>query len=260
MSALLETYSKFYYGIIVDDSNFYLDFDEGAGELTAELNAGAYSLTDFLTEIKRALDDAGTLTYTVTVDRSTRLITITSTASFDLLVATGSHFGTDGYSLIGFTGVDKTGLSTYTGTLACGSEFKPQFKLQSYISSEDWQQAADAAVNKTASGEVEVVNFGIEKFIQFQIKFQTGIDQGNCGPIKTDANGLDNLRDFLQYVMRRSPFEFIPDESAPNTYQKITLDSSPDSQTGTGYKIKEMYDKNLPGYYETSVLKFRLNE
>src|SRR6185503_364885 len=99
-------------------------------------------------------DDVGALTYTVTANRSSRTITIATTSTFSLLVSSGTHTGTAPWSLMGFTGSDRTGASTYTGNAASGSEYRPQFLLQNYISSDDWQQAADASVNKTASGRV----------------------------------------------------------------------------------------------------------
>lgn len=261
MSYGLQSYSKFYYGFIIDDTNYQLNFAEGAGpELTAELNNGEYTLTTFLTEIKRALDDEGALTYTVTVDRDTRLITITTTSNFSLLVSTGTNAGNSPFDLMGFTGSDRTGASTYTGDSPAGSEYKPQFYLQSYISSDNWQQAADASVNKMASGNVEVVKFGIEKFVQLQIRFATDIDQGCNGIIKNNSTGVEDLQDFMQYITQRIPIEFMPDETDTSEYQTLRFESSPDSTTGTGYRLKENYDRNLPGYFETSILKFRLVE
>lgn len=162
---------------------------------------------------------------------------------------------------MGFTAVDRTGASTYTGQGQAGSQYTPQFILQSHISSDNWQEAADASVNKTASGRVEVIKFGIVKYVQFQIKFATNIAQPpNFGPIRHNPNGVENLQTFMRYIIQRAPFEYMPDEDAPSTFQTIVLESDPESSTGTGYKLKELYDKNLPGYFETSVLKCRLVE
>lgn len=261
MSSLLTEYSKFYFGFVVTDINYQLDFKEGVGpELTAELNIGEYSLTDFVDELKRAFDDAGALTYTVSVDRDTRFITISAGSTFSLLVSSGSHLGNDGYPLMGFTTSDRTGASTYTGDSPAGSEYKPQFKLQSYISSDNWQQAADSSINKMASGRVEIVKFGTEKFLQFQIKFITDIDQGCIGPIRNNPDGLEDIQEFMQFIVNRTPIEFMPDEGNTSLFQTLIFEASPDVQTGTGYKLKELYDQNLPGYFETAILKFRLIE
>lgn len=261
MSSLINTYSKFYYDIIVDDTNYKLDFAEGAGpELTADINTGEYSLTEIGAEIERALNDTGALTYTVTINRTTRIMTIAASGTFKLYVSTGTHAGISVFTLIGFTGADRTGASSYSGDTAIGSVYEPQFKLQSYVDQEDWQQSADASINKTASGHIEVINFGTEKFFQWNINFITDIEQPCNSPILNNPTGLEDIRDFLRYCIKRTPLEFMPDKSDPSTFYKIILESTPDSQNGTGYKLKELYDKNAPGYFETGVLKWRLLE
>jgi hypothetical protein len=261
MSSEATTYSKFYYDFIIDETNYLLDFTEGAGpELTATFNVGQYTLTTMRTEVERALEDAGALDYTVTVDRTTRLFTISAPSTFGLLVSTGTHIGTSPFDTIGFTGADRTGASTYTANNAAGSEYIPQFKLQSYISSEDWQEASDASVNKAADGRVEVISFGTVKYVQMQIKFATDIDQGCGGPIKNNPTGVEDLRLFMRYLILRAPIEFMVDENTPATFQTLVFDSCQDSNTGTGYKLKELYDKNAPGYFETAILKFRVRE
>lgn len=260
MSSLLSTYSKFYYGYVVDDSNYILNFDEGGPELVANLNGGEYTFTDFATEIQRALNDAGALTYTVTANRSTRTLTVSATGTFSLLVSTGTSVGVSPFDLMGFTGADRTGATSYTGDSQSGSEYRPQFKLQAYISTDHWQQAADASINKTASGRVEIVKFGTEKFCQFQIKWITESEQDCQSPIRNDQLALTNVELFLQYLITRSPFEFMPDENTPATFQVLILESSSADSKGTGYKLKELYDKDLPGFFETDVLKFRLVE
>lgn len=260
MSSLLQTHSKFYYGYVIDDTNYQINFVEGGPELLAELNPGSYSFEDFAIEIERALNDAGSFTYTVTTNRAPRTLTIVSSSAFDLLVSSGTNVGTSPFTLMGFTGSDRTGSTTYTGDSPSGSEYRPQFWLQNYISSEDWQQAADASINKVASGRVEVIKFGIEKFVQFQIKFITNITQNSTTPIRNDPQGLENARAFMQYITTRQPFEFMQDEEDADEFQTLAFDSSQDSQSGTGYKLKELYDKGAAGYFETVVLKFRLRE
>ncbi len=251
------TYSKFYYGYEIDETNYLLNFKEGAGaELTAELNSGKYTFTDFAAEIKRALDDVGALTYTVTANRTLRTITVAATNTFSLLAATGTNIDSGPFTLMGFPATDRTGASTYTGPSESGSEYIPQFYLQNYVGSADWRQASDASVNKTAAGVIEIVSFGEERFVQFQIRYINQVNQAN-GPIKYDSAALANARNFMRYIIQRAPFEFMPSIAAPSSFETLTLDSSPDSSSGTGYKLKELYDQNLPGYFETAILKFR---
>jgi len=256
----LTTYSKFYFGHTVTTTNQYLDFSEGGGELTAIITAGEYSLTDFAQAIEDALNSAGALVYTVTVTRSTQKLTIAATGTFSLLGNTGTHVGADIFSLMGFTNTNQTGAATYTGSAISGSVYAPQFILQDHVPSDNFQQAADASVTKTANGTVEVVKFGTEKFVQFRIRFSNDITQPSAGPIKSNASGVSNLRTFMQYITERSPIEFMPNENATSTFQTLAFEKSADSSTGTGYKLKELFDRGLPGYYDTEILTFRLIE
>jgi hypothetical protein len=241
----LDTRAKFYYGHTVNSDNYLLDFDEGAGELTAELSIGEYTLTDFAVEVERALNVAGTQAYTVTVDRSTRFLTISAGSAFDLLIASGSHAGTSVFSLAGFTGADLTSLTTYTSDSESGLEYIPQFYLQDYIPSENWQEASDASITKSANGNVEIVKFGIQKFVQFRITWVTNVSLPTNSWIENDPQGLESLQDFMQYIATKAPFEFMPDRNVTSSFQSLLFESSQGQNQGVGYKIKELTDKKL---------------
>ncbi len=258
MSYSLTTHSKFYYGHTIDSANYLLDFKEGAPELTAEVKIGTYSITEFGEEVKRALDAAGDLTYTVGLNRTTRKFTISSTVNFELRVLNGTHLGTSVFTLLGFT-TNRSGASTYLADLPSGSEYKTQFKIQDYIPSANWQGAIEASVNKTASGRVEVIRFGIEKFIQANFRLITNLTQAN-DLVRNDSSGLEKILDFLGYMIQKGPFEFMPNENSTSVYEKVILESTPDSPNGTAYKLKELYGLGLPGYYETGLLKMRVIE
>lgn len=256
----LTTHSKFYYGYTVDDESNQIDFDEGGGELTAELEVGEYTMTDLATEIERALNAAGANEYTVTVNRSTRIFTVAADANFDLLVSSGSHAGTTAFTTFGFTGADRTGTDTYDGNAAAGTEYSTQFILQSHVSSEDLRGALFSTVNKSASGKSEVVTFGEEAFTEFNMKYVTDIAQGSGGPIRNRADGVSQLRTFMRHIITRAPVEFMPDEDTPATFESLELESTPEDQNGLKYRLKELYANGLPGYFETGVLKFRVIE
>ena len=427
----LLTHSKFYYGYEVTPAALYLDFDEGGGELTATLEIGSYTLTEFVAEVARALNEAGANTYTVTVDRATRIITIAADSSTDLLVEAGSHLGTTAWGLLGFTtnasiitggggggggfnfenvvnasttadtvtnttapgdvwnagatsvesaagdgyvefktnAIDggtmtgftegftgtfytqidyaiylpgpgenvqifesgaqvASGLGTYTNSdvmrverigttiyyknsgntiytsgnpsadplyfqtsingpsgapgdfggivdivtdfvstatdaiadVAAGSEYVTQFILQSHVKSEHSQGATYATLNKSASGKVEVVKFGDEYFMEANIKYATDYLYGASTPIRNNATGVADLNAFLIYLISKGPIEFMADEDAPETFEKMILESTPDDSKGLKYKLKELYGQGLPGYFETGVLKFRVAE
>lgn len=255
----LSTFSTFYYGHNVTSDNQYINFDEGSGDIAATIAVGSYTPTDFATAIQTAMNAAGTYTYTVTFDRDDRTITIASSSgNFSLLASSGDNVDFGAWTLMGFAATDVSGSSSYTGGSASGSQYSPQFKLQDYISSSDWRQASSATVNKTASGRVEVIKFGDEQFIQANIKYVNNYTQPDNNVIKNSATGVADLRTFMQYIINKRPFEFIPDIDTPSTYEEVLLESSPGFKDGTGYKLRELYDQGLAGYYETGPLVFRV--
>ena len=252
---MLNTMSKFYYGHHITTSNRDLPFNDGSGAKTATLNVGDYSLTEFITEISRALNAASTtVTFTVTVNRSTRLITIAGTGSFDLLLSSGAS--SNPFSLMGYTsGSDLTGTNTYTGNAVTGSEFLPQFKLQKYVAFGDEQRASHSNVATSANGTVQVINYGTDDFMTCEIAYQTN-NNTTGSAIENQTNGLDNLRTFLQYIVNKRKIEFIPDRDTPATFTKCMIESTSVSGDGTGYKLNE-YLGRLPGFYSSGTLKFR---
>jgi hypothetical protein len=252
-------YSKFYYGFEVTSGNNLLNFDEGGPELTATITIGSYTATDFVEAVENALNAAGALTYTVTFNRTTRLITIAATGNFDLLAGTGSNKAFGPWTLLGFA-TDQTGAATYTGGAVAGSEYVVQFPLQDYIASTNWTQAANATVNKTASGRVEVVRFGSESFMQCNFRYITNITQPSGGPITSDASGVTKFRSFASFLITKGPVEFMYDKDTPATFEEMILESTPDNKDGVGYKLKEQYDRGLPGYYDSGVFVFRVVE
>lgn len=251
----LTTFSIFYYNFEVTKDNRFLNFKEGVPELTAEIQVGSYTFSTLATAIKTAMEAVGALTYTVTPNRNDRSYTISSSANFELLVTSGSSTSNI-YSTIGFTGADRTGASTYTGSVA-GSAYEPQFILQDHISSDNSRKAVEAAVRKTANGKVEVIKFGTEKFVQFSIRFATDITQDGR-IIKNNSLGVSQLQNFMQFLITKSPIEYMPDISTRSTFEKLLLESTPTDNNGIGYELKEMYDRSLPNYFETGILRFRV--
>tara|TARA_Y100000593_G_scaffold55043_1_gene102897 strand:+ start:5498 stop:6271 length:774 start_codon:yes stop_codon:yes gene_type:complete len=252
----LNKMSKFYYGHNVTSSNSKIDFNEGASDLVATLNVGDYSLTEYVAEIQRALNDSGALTYTASVDRDTRYITIAATGTFSLKAATGANISNAIWTLAGFASTDVSGAATYTGTSGSGSEFKPQFFLQKYISFDDQESASYSSVNKSAGGKVEVVSFGTEYFCNLEISYQSDIIQAAGSIIENDASGVSNLRTFMQYITKKRKIEFMPDRDTEATFHKCLLEATPSSGDGTGFVLNE-YLGTLPGYFSTGVLRFR---
>ena len=98
----------------------------------------------------------------------------------------------------------------------------------------------------------------IKTFIQMNFKFVTNITQPSGSIIRNDASGVSKLITFLDYLITKAPIEFMPDENTVNTFQKVILESMADNEKGVGYRLRELYDRGLPGYFETGIMKFRV--
>lgn len=257
---MITTTPVFYYGYQITANNYYINFDDGLGEIAATLTQGNYSAQGLAVEVARALSEFGNQDYNCTFDRDTRQFTISATSNFSLLALTGSNVGLGAFSTLGFTATDKTGANTYTGESAAGSEFMPQFPLQDFVDFADQKEYAEANINESASGLIEVYSIGLRSFMEFNITLATNIPQGRSGIIRTDPSGVSNLRSFMQYCITKGELEFMPDETDRNTYYTITLERTPTSSTGTGYLLKELYGRGLSGYFETGKLRWRLKE
>jgi hypothetical protein len=254
---MIDNFSAFYYNFDIGNGNKNISFSEGAGELIATIQVGSFTASELAQRIKIALDLAGTNVYTVAFDRQNRSFAISSGSPFSLLVSTGTA-GASAYGFLGFTGPDRTGFSTYSGGVS-GDFYLPQFKLQDFISQDDYQKLVDPSINESADGRVEVVRFGISKFIQMNIKYAT--DKASDGKvIRNNPTGVDDLRRFMQFLFLKKPLEFMPSVLDLATFTKIRLESTDFDGKGTGFKLKELYDKNLAGYFETGILVFRTLE
>lgn len=249
----IKTYSAFTYGHTINESNKYIDFNEGAGELTATIEDGSYSLGDFVDAVALAMNDVGTQEYTLTLDRTTRFITISASGSFDLLPVTGSNNASSAFGLIGFSS-DVSGTSL-EGDLASGSYFEPQNILQKFVNYQDNVKTTNASKRQTPSGAVEVVSYGTVEFMECNITPITDITPQLS--ITSNANAVSEFRTFMNYCITKAPIEFIEDKDTPSIFRKTLLESTKESKDGVDFKIKELFAKKLFGYYESGTLVFR---
>lgn len=254
MSALT-THSKFYYGIEIEETSKYLDFDEGGGELTATLDVKVYSLEEIRAAVEAALNEAGALTYTVSMDRETRKMTINASASVDLLASSGSNAGFGAWSVIGFNPADVLSTTSAEGDSAIGSEYTPQFILQNYVPKEKNRRLLNSTVSRSASGaNVTVQSFGEERFIKFNIQYITDIEQPPGQRLRSSHTGVDDALAFLEFITRKEHFEFMPDENDPDTFTTVLIESLANDRDGTSFELKEYYDRGLPFYFETGLI------
>lgn len=251
MSAL-QTHSRFYYGIRIETESRFIDFNEGAAELSFELVVKDYTLTELAQAIEDGLNSEGALTYTVSMNRTTRIMTIAATGTFALLANSGTNVDFGAWAIAGFNATDRTGAATYNSQNAVGSSFAPQFVLQEYVPKEQNRRSLNAVVSKSASGaKVTVQTFGEERFIKFNIQYITNIPQPSGQRIKNNTTGVADAVAFLTSITDKGRFEFMPDEDDLSTFTTVLLESIGSDRDGTSFELREYYDKGLPFYFET---------
>jgi len=257
----ITTIPLFYYVAPITSSNNFLNFREPNAVLTTEktavLQVGARTPTDLATEIERGLNDTGENTYTATFDRDTRLITISADDTFELLVSSGSNIGLGVFSLIGFTGADRTGASSYIGNATTGSQYKPQFLPQRYLDFENNIGRIQATVNESTSGTIETVTFGSRAFMEMNLRYITSEPKGKDNPITNNPTGREDANAFLDFATQKREMEFMKDNSNTASFDKVLLESTPESRIGTDYRLKEQISQGFSEHYETGNLTFR---
>lgn len=257
----LSTYSKFYFGWQITIANQFLDFHDGVSNKTAILTVGYYSATEMVLEIKKQMDAVtSVLDFTVSFDRVTRKITVASTANFTLKITSGVNALQSAFPLLGFVGADKTGSTGYVGDNISGLEYKPQFKLQSYIPTTLNRKAISGAINKSASGKIEVIRFGTERFMTCEFLFITDVLQESGSVIRTNTSAVAEFIQFIEWCTDKGTVEFMENENDPAIFEIFILESTAADEKGLDYELKELFDRGLSGYFNSGSLKFKLIE
>lgn len=255
----LSTHSVFYYGIQITADNRYINFKEGAGpEKLAILPIGTYSHTKLIEIAAAALNTVSALTWSVVIDRVTRLATLTASSSASLLWLTGTSADKGAHTLLGFAQTDINNQTTFTGTIAVGKEYKPQYLLQDYKDKTQKQKLINATVNKSASKNVvSVQHFGVEQFYVFNIKYITNRDvRGSDAFLRNNQSAVEEAKDFLQWITQKYIVEFMPNENARTTFDRMYLDTAAQDNDGVGYELIEYTNLDLPDVFETGILTF----
>jgi len=254
------TRSAFYLTNEILESNAFINFDEGGGELSAQISVGLYSMEELAAAVSVAMNAAGGLTYSVGFNRLDRTFTILADGVFDLLTNSGTQLGASPWSVLGFsTDVDRTGLTTYTGNLLAGQQYITQFPLQDFVGPDFNIEKIDPTINESASGEIETISFGDRRFIEGSLEYITNeLMDGKV--ILNNPNGVADALNFLKNIIRKGGFEIMLDESDRLNFFKVKLDSTPSSRNGTGFKLLELTSQNLPGFYRIGPLKLRIIE
>lgn len=240
--------SVFYYGHIVEVTSNTLRIDEGSGDVDITLDVGRYSMTNYVEMVSRRINAELDQDYTISVERGTRLITISAALNFDMKVEDIFPLNS-GFPIMGFNGANLSGVNSYTGDSASGSAYFPQFPLQEYVDFDYNKEFADAAVNVTAEGQEEVVSFGIQQYADFNIKGITNRHMPIGAPIENNETGVADAIAFLDYAIEKGPMEFMLDRNDRDDFTKCVLNRTTKSRIGTGYTLKE--DFRIGGFYET---------
>jgi len=248
----------FLYGYDVTDFNKYINFQNiNLGPvLTAVLNVGNYTASQFMLEIKRAMEFVdGVNTYTLFLDRSinsgasNRLHVSTSGSFLSILFGTGINAATSPYGLMGFNPADYTGSTTYTGSSQSGVVLIPEFATWNYLGPNEMVEQ-DGVKNITSTGIKETLVFAQMTFFQGEWRYLSN---------ELGRTQLTEWTTFLKYATQQLKFEFSPSiyENYDEFYQ-ATVESTPADGNGMKYKLELMVSTGLFRFYSTGSIKFRV--
>jgi len=252
----ITTRSVFYFGTVVELNTRSIDFSEdGVTELQATLNIKDYSLTEYAAEIQRAFRAAGTQAYVVTVNRTTRILTISAPLAFEIWTDTGSRAGTAAYATMGLSTVsDYTGANNYNGASGAGLEYQTQYPVDRYVSEEDSMMKENATYNTTPVTIVQMVSFADGSRIEMNIRLITNLTGLKNDPFFSNINGVPDFRSFIRVAMRKNRLEFMPDVANRSNFVKVILEGTSEDRNGLRFQLKNM---GTPEYFESGVLSFR---
>lgn len=248
----------FLYGFTVDETNRYINFrNVNAGpDILAVLNQGNYTATEYMAEIKRAMELAdGVNKYTVTLNRTinsnreNRMTISTNGSFFQLLYGSGTNATASNRSIIGFNNSDYTGQLSYTGSVSAGKIVVPDFPTYDYLSPDNYFNQ-EGVKNVSTSGVKETLVFQQVYYFQGEWRFITSF--------KNNPQLL-LWQDMMKYLTQQLRLEFTPSiNENPNLFYPATLESTPEDGNGLAFKFKQMIDVGLYRFYKTGLLKFRV--
>lgn len=252
----LNKYSKFQYGWEITTANRYIDFDDGSIK-SFMITVGKYSPTELAQELASKFNANSSLDFTVTYDSETRTFSISASANFELLFLTGTNNAETACAVFGFDKVDLSGDDSYVSDFASGLEYTPQFIIQSYMPTSNNRKAIDGIVNKSASGVIEVIKYGNERFMSGEFLFITDIVQDSNSIIRTNRTGVADYISFIEWCTDKGTVKFFEDEGLDSS-QDLILESTDKDQKGLDYELIELYDRGLAEYFRSGKLTFRL--
>lgn len=250
----LKNPSLFLYGLQITVNNQNITFGTNSGETpgsgtarTAIIPVGYYSLTGLAIAVAQAITNADpTHVYSCTVDRTNsggtqNRVTIATTNTYlSIYFNTGSV--SNPATLLGFTGADLTGATSYTGSASAGTVLIPNQIGYSFLPTQAMQKNF-GSLNVSASGLKESITFALQSFWQVQFKY---IPEATM-----EASWLP----LVQWLIQQREVDFTPDITAPTTVYTGTLE---DPQNGLEFNFTEHLSEGLPFEYATPLMKFRV--
>lgn len=252
----INTLSVFYYGFVINSTNRFINFRENGGpEISVSLDVDDYTLEGFASAIAQKMTIGGTQEYSVSVDRQTRKLTISAVGQFDLLCFSGAQAGSSIWPLAGFINADQVGANSYESDEGAGFEYRPQLTLTDYLALEDNQVKESSAVNVSANGVVQTLEFGDGERMRCVIRGATNKVNLKITPFYENPNGLQDFRNFMKYLITKAKIEFMPDVGNRSVFYDLLLESSNTDRNGTRFEIENMRGAN--DFYQCGPLLFR---
>lgn len=251
---MLKTKSQFFYGCEILENENRLEVVQGSNTYVIDFQAGKYSPEQLANYLSYRLNDVLPSNFEVTFQRQTRVLLFTSDINFSIKIATSSFVGSSIFQNLGLGNTDSPLQLQWFAPNPIGKVFRPQFFLTSYVDSMKNKSLVGATVNETGSGLVEVVRYGRRGFFEFNIQYITNEPQANDF-IETNFRGVDDVIDFMDWAIEKRVVEFMPNRDEVENYHALILESTPQSQQGTAYRLDEV--GNADGYYETGRLVWR---
>lgn len=150
---------------------------------------------------------------------------------------------------------DYTGSNSYEGPLGAGFEYRPQLLLNEYIKPEDYEVKESAVVNQSANGVVQTLQFGDGQRLQCNIRGASDVLVVKTDPYFVNAAGVQDLRNFMKYLITKAKVEFMPDVDDRDAFYTILLESTEADRSGTKFILRNMEGSNK--FFETGTLLFR---
>lgn len=228
--------AKIEYGYGLEADQRELIVNDGVNDISIIFDIGFFSRDLFLQKINEKLTSLGLPLSVV-----------------HLADNTFQFIGLSSFTVVGGSASVILGLSNVTEFFEFGKYYLPPFLLQSYLSEEDNEALRYPSQSISACGLSEVLYFGSEKKVEFDIQYE---GKGECGQLLNGSvAGLDKLRDLMSYMIRKRPVEFYPDKDLSD---KIILELEKTKDGGHSFRLYELYSEGLPDLYKTDILTFRV--